>query len=786
MSWKWSKTISRANVGRNPFESAVGEVLQAIFEGNAGNSPKLYLEMPTTRWVLQGDATKKTVKAGRSPDRSPFKMDAFTIFGNGHILQDRFGNKTSAVVNFEFTTTQENGIEDYMVGKINYLSGIVDAHFREREYNLLTYPTSPVVSYRETLTNIRTNNDYPRRTQEDIEFSQLDQIHPQSGIKTMLIFITNNEQKRGTDASLSAKLGDPAVWNRATTVNNVTSGGNPVDGAFDVETPSGNLIRVGQINISELLDIVTSLEALEGTQPRFKNRLTDRFFWDMTRFSFGDDNALSMADNRNKRLKEGIRDISDFRAAGTQTFQVGPLAARIPITAEVYQFRMKQDRLIDLTQVERTMNNAKSLQRTAVKNHLKGMAISIQNGKRFHLPVILIADGDTDFNVGRGANRGLFANQRIFKPYGWRVIDGQHRLFSCYHKEVSATANNFEMDILMFKFTGGPTPEQIEEASGEIFYDVNYRGVIPPAEVALNHMAKMAKFPFGLEKKGSGAGKSKEVYSSRVHAMRFIQELNDNSRIFANKFDLFNQGLREGGLGGRKLLKPASITTYLAPHFEFGYRTTRVPYWSSVNKTLMRTYSNPAKFGGARHYFHEVPNGAGVMVPWGTVGATVANPSPAHQYGVPTPSELDAANFYQKLREDFDDFCERIQVGRLGYRGTPAGTNYGEAVLAWCMDSSISSSFLPALFRVFLRYYCEAQAGAPLAFANLDLTPGARIQRIGRAINALTMPVPAAGLSPAWPGASGGVNFFESSIIDWYNNGGAARGQPVGPDRIPV
>jgi hypothetical protein len=199
----------------------------------------------------------------------------------------------------------------------------------------------------------------------------------------------------------------------------------------------------------------------------------------------------------------------------------------------------------------------------------------------------------------------------------------------------------------------------------------------------------------------------------------------------------------------------------------------------------MRTYSNVAKFGGAIHYFHQVPNGAGVMVPWGTVGGIVANPSPAHQYGVPTPSELDAEGFYQKLREDFDDFCERIQVGRLGYGGVPAGVNYGDAVLAWCMDSSISSSFLPALFRVFLRYYCEAQAGAPLAFANLDLTPGARIQRIGRAINALTMPVPAGGLLPTWPGASGGVRFFEAGIIDWYNNGGAVRGRPAGANRIP-
>lgn len=786
MSWKWSKTISRANVGRDPFESAVGEVLQAIFEGNAGNSPKLYLEMPTTRWVLQGDATKKTVRAGRSPDRSPFKMDAFTIFGNRHILQDRFGNKTSAVVNFEFTTTQENDIEDYMVGKINYLSGIVDAHFRARQYNALTYPISPVGSYRETLRNIRTNNDCPRHNQEDIDFSQLDQINAQSEIKTMLIFITNNEQKKGTDASLSAKLSHPAVWNMAPTVNNVTSGGNPVDGAFDVETPSGNWIRVGQINISELLDIVTSLEALEGTKPRFKNRLTDRFFWDMTRFCFGDDNALSMADNRYKRLKERIRDISDFRTAGTQTFQVGPLSARIPITAEVYQFRMKQDRLIDLAQVERTMNNAKSLQRTAVKNHLKGMAISIQNGKRFHLPVILIADGDTNFNVGNGANRGLFANQPIFKPYGWRVIDGQHRLFSCYHKEVTAIANNFEMDILMFKFTGGATPEQIEEASGEIFYDVNYRGVTPPAEVALNHMAKMAKFPFGLEKKGSGAGMSKEVYSSRVHAMRFIQELNDNSRIFTNKFDLFNQGLREGGPLNRKLLKPASITTYLAQHFEFGYRTTRVPFSFSTNKSLMWTYRNAAKFGGGRHFFHEVSNGAGGMVPWGTVGGSVTNPSPAHQYGVPTPSELEAAGFYRKLREDFDNFCERIRIGTLGYRGAPAAGHYDKAVLAWCMDSSISSSFLPALFRVFVRYYCEAQGGAPLQFANLDLTACPRIRRIGRAINALTKPTPGPGLAPAWPGASGGVTFFESSIIDWYNNGGAVPTRPVGPNRIPV
>ena len=297
MAREWSKKIARSNVGSDPFEKAVGESLQVIFKSNAGSAPKLYLEMPTTRWILEGDAGKKTVKV-RGNDRSPMKMDAFTVFGNSHILRDRWNHKTSAVVNFEFTTTQPNHLVDYMVGKINYLSGIVDAHSRARTFRGLAYAVSGAATYRETIRNIRANNNHPRGRHEDIDHSLLDSINPRSSIKTMLIFITNNEEKVGTAGTLSAKLGGPAVWGAAPPVTPVRSGGSDVKGAFDVVTPSGETIRIGQININQLLDIVTTIEALEGSEARFRKNITDRFFWDITRFSFGEDGALTMSDTR--------------------------------------------------------------------------------------------------------------------------------------------------------------------------------------------------------------------------------------------------------------------------------------------------------------------------------------------------------------------------------------------------------------------------------------------------------------------------------------------------------
>ena len=361
------------------------------------------------------------------------------------------------------------------------------------------------------------------------------------------------------------------------------------------------------------------------------------------------------------------------------------------------------------------------------------------------------------------------------------MIDGQHRILCGYLKPSTTPAKNFELDVQMFKFTGTPTDAEITEAVGEIFYDVNYRGVKPPAEVALNHMAKMAKFPYGLESKGSGYGESRDLYSSRVHAMRFLQELNDNSVIFRNKIDLFNQGLREPGANGRKLIKPASISTYLAEFFEFGFRTTRLPYFKSASKSLMWTFQNSTKLG--RSYFHELKDAAGATVPWGDPTGIITNPSPAHKYGVPTPSELQSAGFYAKLREDFDTFCDLIKVKKLGPNGTRT-TNQRDAVLAWCMEESFSSAFLPSIFRVFVRFYCSTEPGSSITFANLNLTRGRLIERIGAAIDRISIPPNPPG-PPKWPTGSRAVTFFEQAIVTDYNNHGAASRRPTGANIIP-
>ena len=788
MAWGWSKKITRANVAGPTFEENVREALTEAFRSNAGSSPKFYSEFVVNRWVLEGDNTKKDIIGGSSADRSPFKMDGFMIFGQSHKLVDRKNNDTCAVVNFEFMTTAVGGLVDRIAQKINYLSTITDAHNRQLEIHPggapLRYPPAGS-NYTGTVRRIKQSNNKERNKvlarlglctkyqYEDIDFNALDTVRMGSDIQTLLICMTKHDEKPGTAAQIGARLNAmyPRNWPAVPVVLPVQSEGNNVPGAFDVTTPAGETIRVGQISRKEMLDWITTLEALEDAKPRFYGQVTDRLFWDMTRFAFGRDNALSMNTSyrRQKRKLESLGEIENIRSGGVQEFTVGPFGARVNIAADVYQFALKQDDLANLIQVERTMNTPDALQRTAMASHLAGMARSWVSGKRSHLPIIVIADENTSFNLNPASARyGLQSNEDIMEPFGWRVIDGQHRVFSAYYKAPVAIANQFTLDVLMYKFqivpgTGAlPTAEQINEASGEIFYDVNYRAVTPPLEVALNHMARCEKFSTGwIGKKGNKAGYDSDLYSARVHAMKFLQELDANSNVLADKIDLYAQGLVEdfaGAPGGtRKLLQPKSITTYMHKFFEFGWRGAGLNPLQGSAESLFHTYSSPLKFGGVRRFFLQVSpaGGGGGMLDWGAVGGSVPNPSPVHHYGVPSIEQLVNAGFYSRLREDFDNFCERISV---------SAANPIQDLQNWILKPEISSSFLPALFTVFVKYY-GVNGG------NFDLTAGARISAIGAAIAALAPPIDPVTGFPNWKliRGGGGVTYLVNQIIASYN-----------------
>jgi len=788
MAWEWSKKITRANVSGPTFEENVREALTEAFRSNAGSAPKFYSEFVVNRWVLQGENTKKDIVGGGSPDRSPFKMDGFTIFGQNHKLVDWQNNDTCAVVNFEFMTTAVGGLVNRIAQKIDYLSTITDAHNRQLEIHPggapLRYPPAGS-DYAGTVRRIKQSNNKGRNKvlariglctkyqYEDIDFNALDTVRRGSDIQTLLICMTKHDEKPGTAAQIGNRLHAqfPHNWPAVPQVQSVVSKGVDVPGAFDVTTPAGETIRVGQISRKEMLDWITTLEALEDAKPRFYGQITDRLFWDMTRFAFGRDNALSMNTSyrRRKRKQVNLNEIENLRSGGVQEFTVGPFGARVNIEADVYQFALRQDDLANLVQVERTMNTPEALQRTAMASHLASMARSWVSGKRSHLPIIVIADENTSFNMDLTARRhGLESSEDIIEPFGWRVIDGQHRVFSAYYKAPCAIANQFTLDVLMYKFrinrvTGAlPTAEQMNEASGEIFYDVNYRAVTPPLEVALNHMARCEKFSTGwVGKGGNKAGFDRDLYSARIHAMRFLQELNKNSNVLANKIDLYAQGLVEdfaGAPGGtRKLLQPKSITTYMQKFFEFGWRNVgQYPLQSSPD-SLYHTYSDPAKFGGVGRFFLQVPpaGGGGGMLDWGAVGGSVPNPSPVHHYGVPSIEQLVNAGFYSRLRQDFDNFCERIEV---------SGANPILDIQNWILKSEVSSSFLPALFTVFVKYY-------GINGGNFDLNAGPRIRAIGRAIAGITAPPNPVTGAPDWAvfKGGGGVTRLVEQIIASYN-----------------
>jgi hypothetical protein len=143
------------------------------------------------------------------------------------------------------------------------------------------------------------------------------------------------------------------------------------------------------------------------------------------------------------------------------------------------------------------------------------------------------------------------------------------------------------------------------------------------------------------------------------------------------------------------------------------------------------------------------------MLDWGAVGGSVPNPSPVHHYGVPSIEQLVNAGFYSRLRQDFDNFCERIEV---------SGANPILDIQNWILKSEVSSSFLPALFTVFVKYY-------GINGGNFDLNAGPRIRAIGRAIAGITAPPNPVTGAPDWAvfKGGGGVTRLVEQIIASYN-----------------
>ncbi len=235
-------------------------------------------------------------------------------------------------------------------------------------------------------------------------------------------------------------------------------------------------------------------------------------------------------------------------------------------------------------------------------------------------------------------------------PYGWHLVDGQHRAYCYYLVEPGRHVQTIDVNC----YTPANEGDKAFVASA-LFLNVNYKAIKPPIDLALAHHALASSWPRASwvcrnPSRGCPISDS-QLYSSRILAARFLLELNEKSSLFKEFFK--QPGAKDPGKSSVQ-----SLSTYLSPEFE------------------IRDPSDPANPLASR---------------FGTViGAEGTWTTPD-----PPPNELGLV--WPKLVQEFDDFLQ-VVTGPPDSNGVPTNAS----ILKSLVQRNIN--VLVALWRVFYRY----------------------------------------------------------------------------------
>lgn len=352
-----------------------------------------------------------------------------------------------------------------------------------------------------------------------------------------LIFVGNHARDLPDSTAiqrlLQGKKGKLAGSHPGITCRAFGSGGS----ARLVETESHELIYVGLANREKVLEL--TYQAIALNLAKRHDLVDERYFHELTALA-----GLPLL------LEPMPRQLS---------IQAASAPAPVVIDGKhvvYYRFTVDPIAFLRLSTVMRLVSDYDYLQRLPEGPHLWDMATDVEAGGRFPTPVLTIPADD---------NKPMVASPfithtggAILTPYGWHIIDGQHRVFSYYLTDPGKAVQS--LDVNSYE-PANPTDKPA--IASALFLNVNFKALKPPIDLALAHAAFASQWTGGAwipRKRGRQSVGDSKLYSSRILASRFCLELSGSPSVFKNFFR--HRGATDSGKASIQ-----SISTYLGDNF---------------------------------------------------------------------------------------------------------------------------------------------------------------------------------------------------------------------------
>jgi hypothetical protein len=384
------------------------------------------------------------------------------------------------------------------------------------------------------------------------------------------------------------------------------------------------------------------------------------------------------------------------------------------------------------------------------------MAQDLARGKRFHLPVFAFLPKGTDIDVTN--QQIVYPNPELI-PYQWLIVDGQHRMLARYFlrkgdltpSQFQNLKQQFTVDVIAYVPPDSASDARIRQAQTEIFYQLNYLGLKPDANLKILHESHMSKRP------SNWTWEDDVKTKPRMMVMKWFTHLNKalndkNGTVFSDP--VFDVQLTGQGM------KISSIMTYLQKYFDFGVKfdSNGAGGWepkSRKNRSL--------------HPVVEFKKSGDAMV-WGVAGCTPYLAKKGIQG--PHPSECDAE--LKTIADSFVTWLEELDVKTKP--GGGAAADWAEGIFSWINLENAKSHYFAALFRIFVHDYGEEHAlhhsdseVSNWVSPKIETTPfgltSALRSKIGEAICR----------GPNWQTTTGGqgqIKEIVEHILDGYNTDG--------------
>lgn len=701
----------RINPGE--FEKVCQKQFYKMFKCDNTEVPEEHCEQTITEHVLTGNGNKDPGKNGK--DHQP-RLDFFSIIGkkgtDNHSVRGIPSNQKdlNIILNLEFSTNKGSALKQKtFVEKTIYATKFVDAH----------HTVGRGTTIIDTVKRFRQQKPSKLKPHDKkVKASDYDELNAdEKKIRYYLIVISHEKEKKLKKGDFQDSLNKEAKkhgLNDSFDVKNIKVQDEKrhwrkKEGGYLVITPNKEKIFVGQLTRSETVDLFLTIKEIDiDNLPSGRRKaLFERFLWTLTASALGisdedavDCGAVCSTDTASHRGK--ISPLDGYADLGPSPFEIDGNK----ILAQVHQFKLKQSELVRMISVPRTIQGPSQLQRPVYSPHLKGMAQAIDKNKRFPLPIVVSMDGQSRIKLDGGGQsvQSERCPYTIVCPYGWEVTDGQHRIFSYYY---TTGTKDIEIDVHAYEFPTNTNPKDIRKAMGEVFFDINHRGLPPAKEPAMEYYARLvrhSKNPWTFRTKFRDVQGEKQIHSSRLHAMRFLMEL--------NKLSMFQDVFNLTGVRGSEGYPINSILTNSTDYFEFAIDTDGEP---RTSKSIQEKYQQTDKKGKSiaptstkRAVFPDKTTWKGF-----TKGPT--------NYAGPMPYDLVQTGFYELLTKDFVRFCQNIGLTKNPKNKTETLSS-AKCIREWIKNAG--QSFFAGLLDFFVHYHC---IGNPPKGGGKDLYNGLNI-----------------------------------------------------------